>query len=391
MSNAWENERLAIAGGPRAVTERMPNATVMGLSEYLGLARVLWSGNLGRVDGQVVKQLEAAFVRAYGVRHAVASTSGTAALHVALAAVNPEPYAEVITSSITDMGSVIPILACGCRPVFADVDPQTGNLTADSIAAKVTPRTRAILLVHLFGRPAADLPAIRDLADRHGLALIEDCSQAHLAEYGGGQIGTFGHLGCFSFQQSKQMTSGEGGVTLTNDPMLAERAALFTDKGWARGEQTRRYLFLGMNYRMTEMQGALALAQLRRLPGLMEARRGTAQEFCQGLSQVPGIHPPVVHPLTNPAWCGNRFAIDEAKLGVSTDAFFGARSLRESRCCATTWTLRPSSSARCCGNGATFGTSGYPLNALGPDVPPGTSCRGGPRSCPVPPISSAGA
>jgi perosamine synthetase len=369
MTREHDDERLAIAGGPRTVTQRLSPRAAIGLGEYLGAARVLWSGYLGRVDGQAVRRFESAFARAYGVKHAIASTSGTSALHTALAAVNPEPYSEVITSPITDMGSVIPIVACGCRPVFADVDPETGNLTAQTIAAQITPRTRAIILVHLFGRPAADLPTIKALADRHGLVLIEDCSQAHLAEYGGAKVGTFGAIGCFSFQQSKQMTAGEGGMTITNDPVLAERAALFTDKGWARGQSSRRYLFFGMNYRMTELQGAVGLAQLQRLPRLMAARRRTAEAFTKALAEIPGLCPPHVAPAVNPSWWKVDFGIDEEALGLTTDDFFGAL-LVEGVPVARHYLDAPIYECDFLLQRRTFGDSGYPLTGLDPSIPP---------------------
>src|SRR5262249_20900267 len=155
------------------------------------------------------------FAVMYGAPKAIASTSGTAALHVAVAAINPEPRDEIITTGMSDMGTVIPILMQNCIPVFADVDPVTGNLTADTIAKKITDRTRAVIVVHLFGRPA-DMAPIQELLRSKGIALIEDCAQAHLADYGGKKIGTFGDLGCFSLQGSKQITCGDGGLTLVN-------------------------------------------------------------------------------------------------------------------------------------------------------------------------------
>ena len=237
----------------------------IGAAELAGLARVIHSRYLNSVDGREVPALEREFAAAYGspgrrrihVRHGV-DPRGTRRHQ-------PDPCDEIVTTPLTDMGSVIPILACNCIPVFADVDPRTGNLTAETIASKLTQRTRAVVLVHLFGRPA-DLAPIRDLLDRHGIALIEDCSQAHFAEYAGKKVGTWGDLGCFSLQQSKQMTCGDGGITLVNRDDLAGRARLFVDKGWDRAGGIRAYPFLGMNYRMTELQAAVALAQLRKLP-----------------------------------------------------------------------------------------------------------------------------
>ena len=265
------DERLAMDGGRRAVTRWFPGDPTLGLAELTNLTQVILSRNLCCTGGRMVPTLETAFAKYYGSPHAVASTSGTAAIHVALGALNLEPGDEVITTPMTDMGTVIPILASNCLPIFADIDPVTGNLTAESIARRITPRTRAVILVHLFGRPA-DLSGITDLLRGRGISLIEDCCQAHDAEYQGRKVGTFGDFGCFSLQQSKQITCGDGGVTLVNRDDLAKRAALFADKGWDRERGARAHLFLGMNYRMTELQGAVALAQLRRLPRMI--RRG---------------------------------------------------------------------------------------------------------------------
>src|SRR5262249_12535245 len=151
--------------------------------------------------------------------------------------------------------------------------------------------------------------------------LIEDCSQAHYAAYDGRKVGTFGDFGCFSFQQSKQMTCGDGGMTLVNRPDLADRAAMFVDKGWDRKRGARAHLFLGMNYRMTELQAAVARVQLRRLPGMIEARRAAAARLTALLESVPGIRPCRDEPGTAPSWWRFPFQIDEEALGVSADAF----------------------------------------------------------------------
>src|SRR5262249_20577465 len=154
-------DRLAMDGGPRAARRWFSQKPNIGAAELAGLARVIHSKYLNSVDGREVPAFEREFAAAYGSPAAVASTSGTASIHVALAAINPDPCDEIVTTPLTDMGSVIPILACNCIPVFADIDPRTGNMTAETIASKLTPRTRAVILVHLFGRPA-DIAPIRD-------------------------------------------------------------------------------------------------------------------------------------------------------------------------------------------------------------------------------------
>jgi dTDP-4-amino-4,6-dideoxygalactose transaminase len=268
----------------------------------------------------MVPALEKAFARYYGSPHAVASTSGTSAIHVALAALDLEPGDEVITTPMTDMGTVIPILASNCIPIFADIDPVTGNLTAESIAQRINSRTRAVILVHLFGQPA-DLSGITVLLREKGIPLIEDCAQAHGAEYRGRKVGTFGDFGCFSLQQSKQITCGDGGVTLINREDLAERAALFVDKGWDRKQGARAHKFLGMNYRMTELQGAVALAQMGRLPGMLQSRRASAHRLIRLLGDVPGVLPPSLEGGIVSSWWFFHFRISEEVLGAGTTAF----------------------------------------------------------------------
>ena len=313
---------LAIQGGRPAVKEWFATGAVVGLPEVVELAKVIIGRNMNCVGGPQNRLLRQEFAAAYGAGDAVTSTSGTAAIHTALAAINPEPGEEVITTPITDMGSVIPILQCNCIPVFADVDPQTGNLTAESIAQRITPRTRAVILVHLFGHPA-DLEGIASLLARRSIPLIEDCAQAHFAEYHGRKVGTFGDFGCFSLQQSKQIACGDGGVTLVNRPQWLERAELFVDKGWSR-QHGRRHLFLGMNYRMTEMQAAVARCQLRRLLGFVQARRLTAGLLNDRLRRVKGILTPPELADRQHAWWMYPFAIDEEALGVGTDEFCAA-------------------------------------------------------------------
>jgi dTDP-4-amino-4,6-dideoxygalactose transaminase/predicted dehydrogenase len=312
--------KLAMHGGTRAVPRWFSTRPKLGARELSNLTRVVLSKNLSCTGGQMVPALEAEFCRYYGSPHAVASTSGTAAIHVALAALNLEPGDEVVTTPMTDMGTVIPILASNCIPIFADIDPLTGNLTADSIRQKLSPRTRAVILVHLFGQPA-DLSGITGLLRDEGIPLIEDCAQAHGAEYQGRKVGTFGDLGCFSFQQSKQITCGDGGVTLVNRSDLFERASLFVDKGWDRKQGARAHKFLGMNYRMTELQGAVALAQMKRLPGLLKARRESANRLIEALQDVPGVVLPRRTDGMLSSWWFFPFRISEEILGMDTTAF----------------------------------------------------------------------
>jgi dTDP-4-amino-4,6-dideoxygalactose transaminase/predicted dehydrogenase len=266
-----------------------------GVPELKLLREALLSQNLCCIDGQMVTAFERKFAFAYGVPYGVASTSGTAAIHIALGALDLNPGAEVITAPITDMGTVIPIISQGAIPVFADVD-STLNMDPVSVESRITPRTKAIIVVHLFGNPC-DMDAMMAIAKRHNLPLIEDCSQAHLTQYKGRVVGSIGHIGCFSFQQSKHMTTGDGGMTITSNPEYYQRMKLFADKGYARkGWGERAYLFHAPNYRMTELVGAVGLAQLEKLPGVIEKRRALGEYLTSLLAKVDGVEAAPVTP-----------------------------------------------------------------------------------------------
>ncbi len=183
------------------------------------------SGTLTSTKGSKVKELERRFAECLGVRHALACSSGTAAVHAAVAAIDPEPGDEIVTTPITDMGALAPILYQGAIPVFADVDPRTLNVTAATLEERLSDRTRAIVVTHLFGNPC-DMDPILALAEKHGVPVIEDCAQAYLARCGDRPVGTLGAVGCFSLQQGKHITTGEGGLVVTDDEALARKEAV---------------------------------------------------------------------------------------------------------------------------------------------------------------------
>jgi dTDP-4-amino-4,6-dideoxygalactose transaminase len=296
-----------------------PSGRDLGEEEKKLLEEVIDSAQLNRNVGSKVVQFEKEFAEKYGTKYAIASTSGTAALHIAIGSLNLEPGDEVITTTITDMGTVIAILLCNLIPIFADVDPLTCNIEPDSIKKKLTEKTKAIIPVHIFGQ-SADMDPILKIAREHNLYVIEDCCQAHLAEYKGKLVGTLGDLGCFSFQQSKQITTGDGGMTITNNEELAKRAKLFSDKGWPRGGNGQRgHLFLAPNYRMTELQGAVGLAQLRKIDSILARRRKSAQALTNLIKEVKGINPPKIIEGALPSWWIYSFTTDEDLLGASKD------------------------------------------------------------------------
>jgi perosamine synthetase len=316
--------RLAIDGGtPVRATPLSAPPREIGEPELALLRRVFdqqvmnrWSG------GKLVDELEAAFARFYGVSQGVASTSGTSAIHVALGALALEPGDEVITSPITDIGTIIPILAQNCIPVFADVDLNTFNLDPADLERRITPRTRVVIPVHLGGNPC-DMDAILDVARRHDLIVVEDCSQCYCATYRGkwtGQVGTFG---CFSLQQSKHMTTGDGGLTITNDDALGELARKFGAKGRPlyTPDGARHYHSFGFNYNMTELQAAVALAQLERLPGVTEARTRSGEHLTRLLADAPGVYPQKVLDSCHSVYWFYALRLVEAEAGMSPRRF----------------------------------------------------------------------
>jgi perosamine synthetase len=306
---AREETVLAIDGGTPVRMSPLPGETrQIGDEEIAELIEVVRSGRLGRHGGTKVKELERAFAELYGVKHAVAVSSGSAAVHTAIATINPKPGDEIITTPCSDFGTILGILFQNAIPVFADLDPNTLCLDPRSVEERVTERTRAILAVHLFGG-LADLDVLREIADRRGVALIEDCAQAQLSEYQGRLAGTIGQMGCFSFNNTKHLNCGEGGMVITDDDELGRRARLFADKAWPRDEPDRYSLFLGQNYRMHELEAAVALVGLRRLRENVAARRRAAERVLERVAGVPGVRVPVEYPDTRSSyWILHLFA-----------------------------------------------------------------------------------
>lgn len=258
----------------------------LGEEEKAAVVAVLDSGMLAQ--GKRVAEFETLFAELCGVRHAVAVASGTAALWVSLMAHEVGPGDEVITTPFSFIASSNCILYVGARPVFVDIEPDTCLINADAIEERITERTRAILPVHLYGQPC-DMAAIMEIAARHGLVVIEDACQAHGATFDGQSVGSFG-TGCFSFYPTKNMTTGEGGMVTTNDDHLAERLRLLRNHG-----QSQRYQHdvLGYHFRTNDMQAAIGLCQLEKLPVWNEQRIANARYLSQ---QLRGVGLPVVRP-----------------------------------------------------------------------------------------------
>lgn len=297
-SNTYQT-KLAIEGGKPVRTDPFPSVNdISGRSfdeEEIDLVvETIRSGRLNYVGGTRVEKLEQAFADYYGVKYCTASSSGTAALHIAIGAIGTEPGDEIIVPPITDIGTVIGILYQNAIPIFADVDPQTMTLSPEDVAKKITKRTRAIITVHLLGN-ACDMDPIIQIAKDHNIHVIEDVAQAYLTRYRGQLVGTFGTFGCFSLQQSKHMTSGDGGLTITNDEKLGQLSKMFSDKGWIR-PLYKDVMFLAPNYRMSELQAAVAIAQLNKLEQEVISRQRLAHELLEMLEDTPGITTPLIRP-----------------------------------------------------------------------------------------------
>lgn len=265
----------------------------LGAEELALVQQALESGTLTSTKGQFVKRLESEFSTRHGAQYCHASSSGSAALHVAFAAIDPEPGDEIITTPITDMGGLTPIIYQGAIPVFADVDYRTCNVNADTIEARISERTKAIVVTHLFGNPC-DMGSIMELARGRGIPVIEDCAQAFEATYRGQKVGTIGDIGCFSLQQGKHVTTGEGGLTITNDEGYARRIFLFINKAWGYGDPKPDHYFLALNYRMNDLTGAVAVGQLGKLDETVARRVEMADQLTSLIADIPGIETPQI-------------------------------------------------------------------------------------------------
>ena len=297
-------DRLARDGGPPVRTTPLAAWPCFDRESIEAVERVLKSGQVNYWTGQECREFESEFAAFVGARHAVAVSNGTVALELALTVAGVQPGDHVVVSPRTFVATASAVAMLKAEPVFADIDPQSGNVTARTIAAALTPQTTAIVVVHAFGWPA-DMPAIMALAERFNLTVIEDCAQAHGAEIAGQRVGTFGHINTFSFCQDKIMTTGgEGGMVTTDCPVLWEKAWSYKDHGknWdacynRRHETVFKWLHesIGTNWRMTEMQAAIGRVAVRRLPEWIARRRANAERLSGLLEGIPGfdvVRPP---------------------------------------------------------------------------------------------------
>lgn len=284
----------------------------VGEEEIAAVREVLLSG--WYVSGPRVKEFERRFADYIGVDHAVMVNSGTAAIHAALMAVDVGPGDEVIVPALTFFSTATAAIHQNAVPVFADISLDNFCMAPEDFERRITPRTKAVIPVHYFGH-AAEMDAIKGIAERHDIVVIEDCAQAHGTAYKGQRVGSIGHLGTFSFFATKHMTTGEGGAITTDNAEWAERMRLFRSHG-LRGRND--HVLLGYNYRMTEMAAAIGIVQLEKLEALNVARIEKSEYIIERLGDIPWLTLPKVPPYVKHTYFWLHILVDEEALGFST-------------------------------------------------------------------------
>lgn len=287
--------RLAVDGGQPVRTKPFPAWPIWGEREEQLLLEVLYSGNWSTLTGDKVTTFAAQFAAFQGARYGICVPNGTMALELALRAVGVGPGDEVITTPYTFIATASAALGLGAKPIFVDIDPATGNLDPAQVAPAITNKTKAILPVHIGGNPA-DLDGLLDVANQHGIPLVEDACQAWGAAWRGRPVGAIGALGTFSFQASKNVTAGEGGIVITNDDALHDRCWSLHNVGRVRDGAWYQHEILGWNFRLPEWSGAILIAQLERLPEHMPIREAAARYLDEAFADLPGITPLATDP-----------------------------------------------------------------------------------------------
>ena len=286
-------DKLAIDGGEKSVTATVESPLRWGDLERERLEAMLKQDTLFYWKGPQTELLTQRFQQFCPAKYVMTCGSGTAALHIATCAAGIAPGDEVITSPITDIGTVIGVIYQQGVPVFADLVPNTYNLDPADVEKRITPKTKAIIAVHLTGNPC-DLEPLRAIADKHKLVLIEDCAQAWGAKYRGKPIGSIGHIACWSLQATKHITCGDGGVVASNDETYGPLLQRFGDKGFDRVKGA--FLGFSTNYRMSEPQAAVVAGQLERLEGIASKRAHAGNLLSEKIADIKGIVPHGVHP-----------------------------------------------------------------------------------------------
>ena len=317
-------KELALYGGEKV--KKIPYGTGkrFGEEELAQLKEALDQNTLFYWSGNKVKTLCAKIEKMYGVENCVAASSGTAAIHVALGALGVTEGDEVITSPITDMGSIIGIMYQNAIPVFADLDPHTYNMDPKSIEKCITEKTKAIVVVHLAGNPA-EMDEIMAIAKKHNVYVVEDCAQSYMCRYKGRLAGTIGDMGCFSLNDFKHISAGDGGMVLVNRPELYVKTFMFADKNYnrfAKGPSALRVIeYLAPNYRMNELTAAVGIAQLDKLEAICATRKRYGQMITNGIKHLKGVYPHEVKNGNESSFWFYMFRIDPKIVGTDTKTF----------------------------------------------------------------------
>jgi dTDP-4-amino-4,6-dideoxygalactose transaminase len=316
---------LALLGGEKAKNKPFPIWPHYDEAEERALKQVLESRIWWRTPGTKTLEFEQAFAGFHGARHGIAVTNGTAALEVTMAGLGIGTGDEVILPDFTFVATASAVLFANALPVLVDVDPETYCINPDLVEEAITPRTKAVIAVHMGGHPA-DLDRLKKITDRKKLALIEDSSHAHASEWKGKRIGTFGVAGTFSFQSSKLMTAGEGGIIISNDEKFERQARSVHDCGRMPGEWFYSHFIYGSNYRLSEWQGAVLQAQLGRLDEQTKVRHRNARLLDRLLGKIPGITPQKLDDrCTRNGQYAYIFHVNKKEFaGIATDRFIAA-------------------------------------------------------------------
>ena len=321
MAMGPKKSDLAINGGKPVHSKPWGDGPFHFSAEISALKKLLSGPALPLARGKAVMAYRDALTELYGMKYAVPTSSGSAAIHVALAAAGIGAGDEVILSPLTDYGSVIGIFQLNAIPVFADVQPNNLLMDVDSVASRITPHTRVVMPVHNGGY-AVDMRPLMRLARKHDLIVLEDCAQAHLASIKGKYLGTFGQLGAWSTNESKHMKSGEGGFILTNNRKMAETADLFSDKCYPRFPGAPKTpAFPALNVRLSDVNAALAAVQLKRVPKWIEQRQAFGETFEAGIQGIPGLVPHPQPKGTKPSYWWAMFVVDPDVMGVNAAKF----------------------------------------------------------------------
>ncbi len=320
-------EKLAIHGGTPVKTTPYGTAKRFGKEELTYLEEALNQDTLFYWKGSFAKRLCEKFAALYGSKYCAVTSSGTSAIHTALGAVGVQPGDEVITAPITDMGSVIGILYQNAVPVFADLDPHSYNMTAKTVEEKITDKTRAVVVVHLAGN-AAEVDEIVKVCHSKGIYVIEDCAQAYCCEYKGRYVGTYGDIGCFSLNDFKHISAGDGGMVITDNEELYHKAVMFADKNYNRfgSDVVRNSPRVTPNYRMSELVAAVGLAQVEKVEEICRKRNAYGDALTEGIRDLSGIYVPKVHPDCKSSYWFYLIRVDEKELGCTREQF--AEALR---------------------------------------------------------------